>query len=584
MKIRLLLLTLAVIAGLWALEIGVDFGLSRTGACPAFLQFKTDYRPFFLLGDCLLAALVASLIFFGAGARPAMPVRRLDAAGQRPPGQEDQWQRIIRRLLTTNDALNASQAATPAAPAPGRTVADNIPGVIFELRVQPDGAWSFLFVSEKCRDMIGVEAAAIQADAEVLLNFVHPDDIGALQAGFAEAVRQLQPWSGEARFLVCGTCKWLKSIARPERQPDGSTLFDGVIIDITDLKRTEQELRQSRQMLQLVLDTIPSAVFWKDRDSVYLGGNRVFARDAGLAGTADAAHKTDLDFVWREQAAKYRAGDRQVMETNTPQLGFEEPLLNVAQSRRTVRTNKVPLRDEAGKVIGILGTYEDITERKQAEELVRAALREKEVLLKEIHHRVKNNLQIISSLLSLQSQRIADPRDLDLFQESQTRVRTMALIHENLYQADDLAQTDFAAYLRSLAGELQRAYQVQSVRIAVAADDGIRLGIDAAIPCALIVHELVTNAFKYAFVAAARGGAERRAQADEIRIDLRREPGGGLRLAVSDNGIGLPERFGQDKTRALGWHLIKALVNQLHGRLEIARQNGTTVRIYLPGA
>jgi PAS domain S-box-containing protein len=199
----------------------------------------------------------------------------------------------------------------------------------------------------------------------------------------------------------------------------------------------------------------------------------------------------------------------------------------------------------------------DITERKREEEKIRSSLREKEILLKEIHHRVKNNLQIISSLLNLQSAHIRDPRALEVFKEGQTRVRSMALIHEKLYQSADLARVDFSEYISSLAAYLFRSYEVNAgaVRLSVEAED-VLLGVDTAIPCGLIINELVSNSLKHAFPPG-KGGT--------IKITLRPEGRERLKLCVRDDGVGLPPDFDVRATPSLGLQLVNTLARQLGG-------------------
>jgi PAS domain S-box-containing protein len=213
----------------------------------------------------------------------------------------------------------------------------------------------------------------------------------------------------------------------------------------------------------------------------------------------------------------------------------------------------------------------EINRRLEAEGRIRASLREKEVLLKEIHHRVKNNLQIISSLLNLQSGQIEDERADALFRVSQDRVRSMALIHERLYQSEDLARVDFAEYVRSLVGYLARSYTDLAGRVQVETDVGdVSLGIDAAIPCGLIINELVSNALKHAFP---EGGEGR------IRVELDGSREDGYCLVVSDDGVGFPEGVDFRETDSLGLQLVTTLVDQLEGRIELADAKGTGFRI-----
>ena len=214
----------------------------------------------------------------------------------------------------------------------------------------------------------------------------------------------------------------------------------------------------------------------------------------------------------------------------------------------------------------------EIADRKRAEERLQISLREKEVLLKEIHHRVKNNLQVVSSLLSLQALRVQDATSPEVLRESQNRIKSMALIHEELYQSQDLAWVDFGEYVRHLTTHLFRAYQVHPGLIAlyVSVSEDIKLGIDTAIPCGLIVNELVSNAFKHAF-AGGRSG--------EVRVDLERSSSRQLILWVSDNGSGFPAEVDYRNTESLGLQLVTTLVDQLAGTIELDREGGTRFKI-----
>jgi two-component sensor histidine kinase/PAS domain-containing protein len=213
----------------------------------------------------------------------------------------------------------------------------------------------------------------------------------------------------------------------------------------------------------------------------------------------------------------------------------------------------------------------EIAERTLAEEKIREALSEKEILLKEVHHRVKNNLQVISSLLNLQAAEVSDDETIKALMESQNRVRSMALIHEKLYQSNDLARIDFAGYLESLISSLSQTYRIDSdkIRLKVNAEN-IGLNIDTAIPCGLIVNELVSNSLKYAFPSGKPG---------TIEVSCKQSKNNRCTLLVSDNGIGLPIRFEIDKSPSLGLKLVTSLVKQIGGSLVVDRKNGTQIKI-----
>ncbi len=241
-----------------------------------------------------------------------------------------------------------------------------------------------------------------------------------------------------------------------------------------------------------------------------------------------------------------------------------------------VSLNAHRLFDERGNRIGIEGIIRDITDRKRAEESILASLQEKNVLLKEIHHRVKNNLQIISSLLYLQELRVHDPVDKRIIQDCRNQVLSMALIHEDLYGSKDFRSVDFGTYLENLVNRLLIAYRMAGAVAFVPALQPITLGMDKAIPCGLIANELCTNALKYAFPGEAPRGT------CELRVELRRLAGGLVSLGISDNGVGLPADFEPSKTDTLGMQIVERLVKQLGGTLSLVKEQGTRWVIVFP--
>ncbi len=215
---------------------------------------------------------------------------------------------------------------------------------------------------------------------------------------------------------------------------------------------------------------------------------------------------------------------------------------------------------------------QEIGERERAEEQIKASLKEKEVLLGEIHHRVKNNMQVIMSLLRLQAATVEDKKYSNLLKESQDRIQSMALIHEKLYRSENFARVDFDGYVKELARELFRSYGVDQSKIALKTEVvGVSLGLDNATPCALIINELVSNSLKYAFPEERKG---------EIEIAVHSTNGQDVELRVGDNGIGLPADLDFRNTESLGLHLVTILAeNQLCGNIELNRTGGTTFHI-----
>jgi PAS domain S-box-containing protein len=241
--------------------------------------------------------------------------------------------------------------------------------------------------------------------------------------------------------------------------------------------------------------------------------------------------------------------------------------------RLTVLAYANPIHDEAGRLLGAVNVLVDITERKQAEAQLQASLHEKEVLLKEVHHRVKNNLQVIASLLSLQSDQLKDHDAIALFEDIQNRVKSMALIHESLYRTGDLARFNFAGYIESLSSHLFQSYagEASGIRLHMELDD-LAFDVDTAIPCGLILNELLTNALKYAFPDGRSG---------DIYIMLRADAEH-VRLSVRDTGIGFPAGVDFRNTESLGLQLIGMLSEQLGGTLTLMGEDGTTFTVSIP--
>lgn len=220
-----------------------------------------------------------------------------------------------------------------------------------------------------------------------------------------------------------------------------------------------------------------------------------------------------------------------------------------------------------GNVLALEGFITDISERKKNEEELKASLKVKEVLLKEVHHRVKNNLQVIYSLLSLQSGYVKDPQALEMFKECRDRVKSMALIHEILYRSKDLAKVDFGEYVNTLVANLNRSYKPKESRIDIKTDVGdTMLDLDVAIPCGLVINELVSNALKYAFTGRNSG---------LIEILLHQPEEGTYNLIVRDNGVGFPQSIDFRQTVTLGLQLVNTLAEQLDGKIQLKRDNGT---------
>lgn len=264
---------------------------------------------------------------------------------------------------------------------------------------------------------------------------------------------------------------------------------------------------------------------------------------------------------------KVRAFDIGAVDYLTKPINLEEAAARI-NTHLTLRNLQKTLEERNAKLNREIAERKKVEEAlRKSEEKIKASLKEKEVLLKEIHHRVKNNLQIINSLLNLQSRDIADKESRDIFEKCKNRIDSIALVHEKLYQSEDLANVNFGEYVHTLAVRLFDAYSSRLPDVELKTDvDDLFLGVNKAIPCALVINELVMNSIKHGFPSG---------QAGEITVELKILAGENVSLTVADNGAGLPAGFDIDTPKTLGMQIINALVGQLHGALSVDKSKGT---------
>lgn len=359
-------------------------------------------------------------------------------------------------------------------------------------------------------------------------------------------------------------CEWYNT---PLISDDGSVIgVASLVEDITERVKAEEQLKQQKEFLRTVIDTDPNFVFAKDWDGKFTLVNKAAA--VNYNSTPDELiGKSDADFNPSvTEVEHFLKDDREVILSGKPKFIAEEIVTDIKTGEaKWYQTIKVPLKGNDGKT-HVLGVAADITARKLAEEMTKKSLLEKELLLKEIHHRVKNNLQIIISLLKLQSGYVFDSRDLDIFNKSRSRIETMSMIHEKLYKSDDISRIDISTYLKDLVYHLLKAYHLNTSKIDFEMkSENIRMSIDTAIPCGLIVNELINNILKHAFPDGYTG---------KITLNLLRS-GENINLEVIDNGIGIPDNFSLEGSDSLGFKLVDTLVKQLDGEIKVFNNNGT---------
>ncbi|MGL5062022.1 MAG: PAS domain-containing sensor histidine kinase [Microcoleus sp.] len=328
-------------------------------------------------------------------------------SGQSRPEKSDSGDIIWDGLLMDISDRKQAELALLQSEARFQKLVANVPGMIYQFLLRPDGSNDFIYVSNGCQEIYELKTEEVKNNSNLMWSSVHPEDRKSFRESVAFSAATLEPWKHEWRLVTqSGQLKWIRGIARPEKQEDGNILWDGLTIDISDRKLAEEALGQSKialqqvnqeleqrvrertfalqasqQMLWLVINNIPQFIVWKDRNSVFLGCNQNFAKKAGFNHPAELIGLSDLNMPWKpEETEFFRATDRRIIETNTPEYHIIEPQKQADGTQRWLDANKIPLQDSHGNAVGILCSFEDITERL----LLEAKVRESEELFRKI--------------------------------------------------------------------------------------------------------------------------------------------------------------------------------------------------------
>lgn len=480
----------------------------------------------------------------------------------------DNHNQVVTTILYSHDITEQKQAdeALRESEAKYRLIADHM----LDLVATCNGEGRFSFASPSYKTALGYSPEDLLGQPVYML--VHPDDhhliatlIDEAQGSQKSVTAVYRMRHREEHYLWFETrC----SIIDDSDEENIRLVFN--TRDVSDRVHAEEANRESEEKYRTILETIEEGYYEVD-----LAGNFTFVNNA-LCRITGATHDELIGMNYKaymDEATAQRV--YQIFNTiyQTGQANrYDEWEVTIKDGSRRIHSGSVTLiRDPSGQPVGFRGVVRDVTDRRIAEERVRASLIEKEILLKEIHHRVKNNFQIITSLLNLQGNAITDEELLNVFMNSQNRIRAMSLIHEKLYQSADLARIDFAEYINVMARELYSIFRCDPrVKLVVDAEK-VHLGIDQAIPCGLIINELLSNSFKYAFPSGGKGG--------KVKIRFKRN-NNAIELTVSDNGIGIPKNIDIQNIESLGLRLINLLTQeQLKGSVKLNRQKGTQFTI-----
>jgi len=429
-----------------------------------------------------------------------------------------------------------------------------------------DRDWRFTYLNEQ-------GARFLQSTREELLGKSWWDAVPAdcpFEPILNKCMEEKVPLRDEGRCPISDT--WFSCRVYPSAE--GISVY---LEDISARKRAEEALTKSKEMLHAALDNIPDVFVIYDPDRKIRFINQAAVKLTGRQ-ISDFLGKKDEE-AWPDSVtSRYLPQLRRAVQTRRPQH-FEMTQHIPGGKLYTSMVTYVPLLDERGEVYQVLGITNDITARKCAEEELKkahgnlhASLKEKETLLRELYHRTKNNMQVISSLLNLQAASVKDDSVKQIFRETRNRIQGMSLIHEKLYKSRDLYRVDLGEYIKELVEGILGTYGPKGDKIALQTDlEPVPVSIDTAIPCGLIINELISNSFKHAFPGERQGA---------IRVSLHGNGNDDIELGYADNGVGLPKDLDMDKTASLGLKLIYSLASkQLGGTVRLLSEKGTEFRI-----
>lgn len=344
----------------------------------------------------------------------------------------------------------------------------------------------------------------------------------------------------------------------------------GVSRDITSLKKAEEELRLSEERHRAIYDQAYIGISRIAKMGRFLLVNERLCDMLGY--DADELYKkTFYELGVQEEVEESLVDWDQLLSGKIKNFSREQTYVRKDGELLSANVTVSLVRDSNDSPNYFVAVFEDITERKEYERQLEESIKEKEVLLKEVHHRVKNNMQVISSILNLQSSYIDDETALSILRESQDRIKSMSFVHESLYQSNTLSEVNFSEYIRNIAGNLFHSYGRPEGGISMQYElEEVFLNLDTSIPCGLIINEVVSNCLKYAFAGKEKG---------IIRIEFSKLSDGKLKLIIGDDGIGLPSNFDIENAETLGLQLVTTLVTQVSGELDIKTNKGTQFSI-----
>jgi PAS domain S-box-containing protein len=432
------------------------------------------------------------------------------------------------------------------------------------------GSWRWdlknnsLFWSPKVYDIYDIADVSQKPSVERFMEKVHPDDKPIVE-DVLNRITSGDPFIDFEHRLVTeeGEVRWVRHSGQINYTADGSVSHViGAVQDITSQVAAKKKLEKEKELSDQIINSLPISFFMFDQKGNAIRWNDYFRKATGL-NDIKISYMDPLDYFPQDQKERVAEAVKQV---------YEEGEATVQAKFRNADGTEVPFLYSASLFEGdhetyMIGTGQDISELKEYQEELDQSLKEKEVLLAEIHHRVKNNLAIISGLLQLEAFSVENEHTQKILKNSQMRIQSMATIHEMLYEAENFHDLSFEGFVEQIISSVREVYHQENQKISFSIDiKSINLNINQAVPCGLIINELITNAYKHAFDDKQEGYISIVGEKSDSNIQF----------TVKDNGEGLPADFSIEKQSSLGFTLISSLISQLGAELTVKSGEGTT--------
>lgn len=467
-----------------------------------------------------------------------------------------------RKLNIINETLENTNLKLKESEAQIRFITNNLPSsLLYQMDVGEDGSQrKFLHISDKVEVLHGVKAQDALKDSSIIYKQIVEEDIGALLEGEIEAIKKMKPFAKEVRIkLPSGEIKWRQFISEPVKLPEGGYIWNGIETDVTERKSTETVIKNTEKKFKSIVENSFEAVTLIDEVSpdisrtLYASEN--YLDMIGIPGSKMIG-KTMYELFPKEHAEKFTKDDWDVVSSGRT-LKIDEDLNN-----RAYYTIKFPIIQNDKKLLA--GYTIEITDRKEKEEKIKKLLNEKEEILREVHHRIKNNMSTILSLFRIQSDKQENAVIKSVFLDASNRLKSMMVLYDKLYRSTNKNELRLKEYLTSLAEEIINIFPNRHKIESVIGVGNLMCKPEILSPLGIIVNEMINNSMKYAFNDKDKG---------KIKIFVKKRNDYAV-FSYEDNGPGIPESVSLENTPGYGLRMIKSLVDQIDGSITLERNRG----------